>query len=74
MIEIKRELHLHRPGIIARFMEQLGIRDVTPKDLCPPDELEKLYSLYPDLRGDTRSFDKRSETWRDNPGWWKNLL
>ena len=75
MAEIGREqLHLHEPPLGFKVLEKIGWRDVQPRDICPPDELEKLYSLYSDLRGDRYSFDRDSESWRNNPGWWKQII
>lgn len=69
---------LHRPLLMWRILERLGLRDVSPEDICPLTEIERLYQTYPDLRGDTTAIgpgdDGDCQTWRNNPGWWMGFF
>lgn len=71
-------LQLHSPTRILRTLEALHFREIKPFDICPPNQLSILYELYPDLMGDFRSFDEglggRCQSWRDYPGWWRQLI
>lgn len=68
-----RELHLHKPNPIITTLERLHVYEIQPKDICPENELASLYSQFPDLAGDRDSFDRDSQSWKNNPGWWKRL-
>lgn len=68
---------VHKPSLFKRGLAKLGW-DVTPEDICPPKKLELLYSLYPFLRGDWTAIgvgdDGNCQSWKNNPGWWKEVL
>lgn len=71
-------IRLHSPSTVRQWLEALGFREVSPADICPPQFLEQLYQKYPDLRGDQTAIgpgdDGPCQSWRDHPGWWKEVL
>lgn len=78
MAENTAGFDLHQPNPIFRTLEKFHIRDVRPGDICPAQELPVLYEKFPYLLGDQYEIDAgmggRCQSWRDNPGWWKNFI
>ena len=79
MAETIASFELHSPAPFKQLLEKIHLREIRPADICPPNELERLYQTYPDLLGDRSTFDDRLDpghcpSWKDNPGWWKNFL
>lgn len=71
------ELGLHPPSLINRLLERFGIREVSPRDICPAKHLDRLYELFPDLLGDpdigVGNFGN-CQSWRNYPEWWEKLV
>lgn len=75
---MRERLNLRPPSRIKQTLEKLGLREVNPADITSDREsLEKLYQLYPDLIGDRTAIgpgdDGHCQSWRKDPGWWKEL-
>lgn len=72
------QIRLHALSWGKQWLEKVGLREVRPEDICPPQFLEQLYQKYPDLLGDATAIgpsdDDRCQSWRDHPGWWKEVL
>jgi hypothetical protein len=72
-------LELRPPSRIKRALERAGLREIAPDDISPNRRtLNQLYKNYPDLAGDRTAIgygdEGRCQSWRDCPGWWKELV
>lgn len=72
-------LDLKPPSRIEQALENLGVREVNPADICLDGEtLEKLHKTYPDLAGDRTAIgpgdDGHCQSWRGDRGWWRELV
>lgn len=71
-------LDLKPPSKIKRALEKAGLREITPSDICSNRRtLNELYETYSDLAGDKAigyGDEGRCQSWRDCPGWWKDLV
>lgn len=72
-----QRLNLHPPSLALRILERFGW-DIEPKDICSQGQVEQLCNKYPDLWGDWTAIgpgdDGSCQTWRDNPGWWREVI
>lgn len=75
---ITQELGLHRPAIWKRILELFRLREITPVDICPRQNLGKLYATYPDIAGDGTAIglgdDGSCQSWRGHRKWYESLL
>jgi len=72
-------LDLKPPPRIKQALERLGLREMTPADICPDREtLDRLYKTYPDLAGDKTAIgpgdDGYCQSWQGDRGWWRELV
>ena len=75
-------LDFHRPSLLKRMGEKffpIGIfaGEVTPADIVPRDQLDKLFQTYPDLAGDRNiglGDEGNCQSYYGCPGWWKEFV
>lgn len=71
------EFHFHPPSIIKRVGERIGACQITPADIVPENELDRLYKTYRDLGGDPNlgvGNDGYCQDWQGYRYWWKEFL
>lgn len=72
------KLNLKPPSILRRVFEKAGV-GIAPWHLCKDGgTLETLYKKFPGLAGDGTAIgpgdDGNCQSWRNNPGWWIELI
>ncbi len=70
-------LSLHLPSKPKIWLERLMLREINPADICA--DLDSLFKIYPELAGDKSAIGESDfygdcQSWKNNPGWWKDLL
>lgn len=72
-----QRLDLHPPYLLLRVLERFGW-EIEPKHICQTGQVEQLCDKYPDLWGDRTAIgpsdDAKCQSWRDNPGWWREIV